>query len=146
MTPTETVVNCPVVPEGSVAVQRLRGRAELFRGWYAGKLVHYFSFEEHPLTVVADQVPLASIFVTFNINPDQPGGGPPSGFVTEPGSTATHNVVDSVPGTAGYSPLWSVNVYDRADFDAVTDLASAETSTVLATGVALVNCPVVSMH
>jgi hypothetical protein len=81
--------------------------------------------------------------VTFNVNPDQPGGGPATGLVTEPGTMGTHNVIDAVPGEAGYSPPWSVNVYDNADFATVDDLASAEAATLLAGGVALVNCPLV---
>ena len=48
-----------------------------------------------------------------------------------------------MPGDDGYSPLWTVTVYDNADFDAVSDLATATESTVLDRGVANVNCPVV---
>ena len=55
----------------------------------------------------------------------------------------THNVVDSLPGDAGYSPLWDVDVYDNASFDSVHDLASVQAAPILAMGVALVNCPVV---
>jgi hypothetical protein len=89
-------------------------------------------------------VPVSPIYVTFNINPDQPGGGPPSGFLTENGSAQTHNVLATLPANAAYSPLWSVNVFDNADFASVNNLATAQASNVLATGVALVNCPVVS--
>ena len=144
MTPTTTLVNCPIVPEGSTATERLGGAsAALHQGWYGDEAVFYFSFEEKPLAVVADQVPVSSIYVTFHINPDQPGGGPPSGFLTEDGTSATHNVVETVPADAGYSPLWSVNVYDNADFDDVSDLASAQAANILASGVALVNCPLI---
>jgi hypothetical protein len=139
---TETLVNCPVVPAGSTA--RLRGgeeSMELTRGWYQGEVVHYFSFEEHALT--GSSVPLASIYVAFNRNPDQEGGGPASGFVTEDGSDQTHNVLEVLPGSDGYSPLWSVNPYDNADFDGVVDLSSVMAANVLAEGVASVNCPVV---
>jgi len=144
-TATDTLVNCPVVPVGSTATQRLGGGAAgLVRGWYRGEVVQYFSFEEG-LTPQGAQVPVSPIFVTFNVNPDQPGGGPPSGFRTEDGSAQTHNVVATLPPTPAYSPLWTVNVYDNADFDAVADLASVGDATLLAQGVADVNCPVVEI-
>jgi len=90
-------------------------------------------------------VPASPIYVAFNINPDEDGGGPPSGFMTEEGSAQTHNVVATVPGDEGYSPLWSVNVYDNAEFDDVYNLSSAQAATILGTGVAMVNCPIVSV-
>jgi hypothetical protein len=145
MDPTPMLVNCPIVPRGSVARMRLNGgSAELHRGWYRGQVVSYFAFEEHALQVsLSGEVPLSLIYVTFKTNPDQPDGGPASGFVTEPGSEQTHNVIQTVPSDAGYSPLWLVNVYDNADFPRVQDLPSALRAKVLGPGVARVNCPVV---
>ena len=142
---TTTLVNCPVVSEGSTASLRYNdGDTGLTRGWYRGSVVYYFNFVEAPLmTDESDMVPLSPIFVTFNINPDMEGGGPPSGFVTEPVTGRTHNVAATLPGDVGYSPLWWVNVYDNADFDNVGDLASASTANILAEGVAKVNCPIV---
>lgn len=142
---TPTLVNCPVVPVGSTAALRLDdGDTGLTRGWYRGQVVSYFNFFEAPLeTLDGGLVPTSPIYVTFNSNPDQPGGGPPSGFVTEAGSDQTHNVVAAVPGEPGYSPLWAVQIYDNADFDAVSDLATAQEATLLAEGAALVNCPLV---
>ncbi len=142
---TETLVNCPVVPEGSTANRSFAGGpSQLTQGWYRGQIAPYFSFNEHPLSGAS--VDAAPIFVTFNINPGEDGGGPPSGFVTEADSDQTHNVLTALPGADDYSPLWSVNPYDNADFDSVTDLATAEAANVLATGVALVNCPVVGVE
>lgn len=142
---TSKLVNCPVVPEGSVAVKRGGSEsAALTKGWYKGKLVFYFNFFEKELTAVNNKVPTSPIYVTFKINPDQPNGGPSSGFVTEMDMMQTHNVVATMPSDAGYSPLWSVNVYDNADFDMVNNLATAQMANILATGVALVNCPVVT--
>lgn len=142
MTTTDTLVNCPVVPEGSTATRRFAGGdPSLHRGWYRGQLVHYFTFEEKALAGAV--VPTSPIYVTFNTNPDQPGGGPPSGFRTEPGTTQTHNVVGTMPADAGYSPLWRVQVYDNAAFGTVSDLASAQAATRLGTDVADVNCPIV---
>lgn len=139
---TTTLVNCPIVPEGSTASE---GDAAdgLTRGWYRGQVVFYFNFGEAPLTTTAaGEVPRAPIFVSFNINPDQPNGGPPSGFRTEAGTAQTHNVVGALPGQAGYSPLWLVLPYDNAAFNTVRDLPTAQAA--LNFGVAaLVNCPIV---
>lgn len=141
---TEEIVNCPVVPRGSTARQRLEQADEgLSRGWYRGQLVYYFNFAEQALS--GAQVALADIFVTFNVNPGAEGGGPASGFKTEAGTEQTHNVLTALPGGAGYSPLWAVSPYDNADFDQVNDLASIEQAQVLARNVAQVNCPVVEV-
>jgi len=144
---TDVIKNCPIVPEGSTASMR-HGDAPtgLVEGWYDDQVVSYFLFEEAPLEVTDGSVPRSPIYVTFNTNPREEGGGPPSGFLTEEMSDQTHNVVASLPGDAGYSPLWMVNVYDNADFDSVTDLESATDANVLATGAANVNCPVVSVE
>jgi hypothetical protein len=142
---TDTIVNCPIVPDGSTAT--LRGgaeSAELHEGWYRDTVVKYFTFEEAAVTASEGaEVPVSPIFVSFNVNPDQPGGGPASGFRSEIGSDQTHNVVASLPGGADYSPLWSVQVYDNADFDLVSDLESINDVTIVAMDVATVNCPLV---
>ena len=150
---TDILVNCPVVPDGSTASMRYTSSEStgLMRGWYKSKVVTYFSFEEKALTatITSDgkaMVPLSDILVTFNINPDMDGGGPPSGFVMENDGVQTHNVVETTPMDADYSPLWDVDVYDNADFNMVYDWMTASASNVLATGVALVNCPIVSME
>lgn len=141
--PTDVLKNCPVVPEGSTASRRYGdGTADLVEGWYEGSVVSYFLFEESPLSVVNESVPTSPIYVSFNENPGEEGGGAPSGFRTEDGSEQTHNVLATLPDDEAYSPLWSVNVYDNADFEAVSDLSSAADANVLATGVATVNCPV----
>nr|WP_321358427.1 hypothetical protein [uncultured Draconibacterium sp.] len=150
---TDIVVNCPVVPEGSTADLRFNASesTDLTRGWYKGKVVFYFNFVEKMLTVTPPatghpEVPVSDILVTFNINPDMTGGGPSSGFVTEDGSAQTHNVVQTIPTDGDYSPLWDVDVYDNADFNDVYDWPSAQNASLLASGVALVNCPVVSVQ
>ena len=142
MEPTPTLRNMPVVPDKSTAKARLKGEsAELKRAWYQGQVAKFFSFDEAPLS--GSGVPLSPIYVTFNVNPDQPNGGPGSGFKAEPGSEQTHNVPATLPGDAGYSPLWLVAVYDNADFPSVHDLQTALKAKVLAAGVATVNCPIV---
>jgi len=146
LTPTDMIVNCPVVPPGSTATLRGGGSTDtqLHRGWYKDQVIYYFNFSEKALTTGTDgAVPTSPIYVAFNTNPDQPGGGPPSGFKAETGTMQTHNVVGTLPTDAGYSPLWSVNPYDNAAFSTVTDLPTVLQSHVLAMGVALVNCPIV---
>lgn len=147
MEETDILVNCPIVPEGSTAEERLGGEDPgLVQGWYEGEIIQYFNFSEASLSPTAeDQVPTSPIFVTFNINPDEDGGGPPSGFMTEPGTSQTHNVIATDPDDAGYSPLWEVMPYDNASFDMVTDLMSAINAPGFGTA-ALVNCPVVFME
>jgi hypothetical protein len=138
--PTTMLVNCPVVPEGSTATKRfINEPGSLVQGWYKDSILFYFSFEEKAL--FGTSVPTSPIYVTFNVNP--PSGGPSSGFVVEPGTTQTHNILGSIPSDASFSPLWSVNVYDNANFSAVMNLNTAQSATILATGVALVNCPIV---
>ncbi len=142
------LVNCPVVPMGSTASKRYNGGdSGLTRGWYKDQVVYYFNFAEKDLMPTgSDMVPLSPIYVSFNINPDQPDGGPASGFMTEMGTAQTHNVIATLPEDASYSPLWSVNPYDNADFNDVYNLMSASMANVLDMGVATVNCPVVSVE
>ena len=147
MESTPQLVNCPVVPKGSTANLRYGDEAsELDRGWYKSQVVYYFTFSESPIEINdTDQVPVSPIYVTFNLNPDpdNPDSGPASGFMTEAGSTQTHNVVATVPADSTYSPLWSVNVYDNADFSNVGDLGSAQSANILGQNLMYVNCPVV---
>jgi hypothetical protein len=139
--PVPAIVNCPVVSAGSTARKRVGGgAATTMRGWYRDTVVHYFSFEEAPLALAGATVPTSPIFVTFNVNPDQPNGGPPSGFRAE-ANGRTHNVLGSLPGQPAYSPLWSVSVYDNADFAQVTNLATAQAARILGNNVMNVNCP-----
>ncbi|PLX21189.1 MAG: hypothetical protein C0597_03665 [Marinilabiliales bacterium] len=144
---TKTLVNCPIVPQGSTASLRLGNEStSIDRGWYKDKIVYYFTFMEAELqTNSAGLNPISPIYVTFNINPDDmnPESGPASGVVTETGSLQTHGVVATVPGDADYSPLWSVYVYDNADFDSVDNLQTAQAANILAEGVMYVNCPIV---
>ncbi len=144
--PTTTVVNCPVVPEGSTATKRIGGgSAGLMKGWYKEKIVSYFSFEEKAITVSVGNVPLSPIYVCFNVNADEAGGGPASGFKVETGTMQTHNVIATVPSSGSYSPLWEVSAYNNAEFEDVTDLSSAQATINTNLG-ATVNCPVVTIQ
>lgn len=147
---TNSLVNCPVVPKGSTAVKRFTTESNaLIRCWYKNKVVYYFNFGEKSLSTTASGlVPLIPIYVSFKINPDQPNGGPDSGFKTETGTDKTHNVVSALPADAGYSPLWTVVVYDNSNFNAVTNLTTATSpmTTILIPNAGNVNCPVVSVQ
>lgn len=141
---TDALRNMPVVPDKSVARARLNGEStKLQRAWYHGQIAKYFSFSEAKLSVAGSDVPVSPIYVTFNVNPDQPKGGPGSGFKTETNSPQSHNVPATLPGDGGYSPLWSVDVYDNADWPKVRNLDTAQSAKLLAPGVATVNCPIV---
>jgi hypothetical protein len=143
---TGDVLNRPVVPPGSTAKVRLNGApAGTESGWYRGQRVQWFRFDETKLGLDDNRVPTSPIYVTFRKNPGTPGGGPASGFVTEPGGVQTHNVAGSLPGDVDYSPLWSVNVYDNAAFPTVHDEASVQKAKILAHKVATVNCPIVDI-
>lgn len=143
---TTSIVNCPVVPEGSTATKRIGGgSAGLIKGWYKEKIVSYFSFEEKAITASGGKVPLSPIYVCFNVNADEAGGGPASGFKVETGTMQTHNVIATVPSSGSYSPLWLVSAYDNAEFEDVTDLSSAQAKTTTNLG-AMVNCPVVTIQ
>ncbi|PSQ12896.1 hypothetical protein BRC93_00730 [Halobacteriales archaeon QS_5_70_15] len=146
---TGTIKNCPIVPDGSTASMRHdddESPTELVEGWYDGEVVYYFLFEGDPLEEQSGDVPTSPIYVTFEVNPGEDGGGPPSGFATEAESDQSHDVVATVPGDAGYSPLWDVNIYDNAEFGDVSDLESALEADVLESSAARVNCPVVSVN
>jgi len=137
MTPTNTLVNCPIVPDGSTAKNRLSGNdTGLHQGWYQNKTVTYFNFSEAPLTVTEDgMVPVSPIYVAFNVNPGMANGGPPSGFKMIEGSMQSHNAVATLPGDVDYSPLWSVSPYDQPDVRSRShDSDRADTKAVHAVG------------
>jgi len=140
---TTSLINAPLVPEGSVA--RLGGGAHgLAHWWYRGQLVPYFIFDEAGIsTTTQGLVPLEPIFVSFTVNPDQPSGG--GEFKTEPGSLQTHNVAASIPGQAGYTPLWTVIPFNNSAFATVHDLATATAAPKFA-AVGNVNCPIVEVR
>jgi hypothetical protein len=145
---TSQIVNRPIVPRGSRARERLDGAAtEPEAGWYRGQRIQWLRFDEaHLVAGAAGAVPTSPISVTFNTNPDRPGGGPPSGFRTEPDGKQTHNVASSLPGDLDYSPLWSVSVYDNAAFPMVFNETTVLAAPFKARDVATVNCPIVFVH
>jgi hypothetical protein len=143
---TTTLVNCPVVPEGSTATKRLGGGSTgLVMGWYKEKIVHYFTFDEQAINTLRGNVPTSPIYVCFNVNADEISGGPSSGFKQETGTLQTHNVVATLPASPNYSPLWVVNAYDNAEFNNVIDLLTAQSAMAIDLGAA-VNCPIVTIQ
>ncbi|HEY3233400.1 MAG TPA: hypothetical protein VGJ84_01705 [Polyangiaceae bacterium] len=152
VTPTDRVMNGPVIPRGSSATLRFGGAPSgATPAWYDDKVVDYWTFETDLVayrnTLGDPFVPEDYIWVAFQINPSDPGGGPASGFVTEPGTDQTHNVVRHVAGQSGYSPLWMVIPYDNASFAGVSDVTSAQAAPVVPNVISpLVNCPVVSVQ
>lgn len=144
---TDTLVNCPIVPDGSTASLRDTGDTSgtaLTRGWYEDTVVHYFNFGEKAGGIKASNgmVPTSPIYVTFNDD----SMGPASGFKTEPGTMQTHNVTATLPSDATYSPLWAVIPYPNTEFDKVNDATTAAKAAAGGAVAANVNCPVVSVQ
>jgi len=138
--PSDTVLDCPIVPDGSTAREgRGVAPARPRRLAYRGRRVTCLEFVP-PLLLDGERVPTSPIYVAFAGD-----AGPASGFRTEAKHPVqTHNVVLSVPGDTEYSPLWAVHIYDRAAFDRVHDARSAEAAPAVGAG-PLVNCPIVAV-
>ena len=141
---TDKLLNMAVVPDKSRAHVRLKGgNAELQAAWYRGQVAKFLLFDEAPLSVSGDKVPVSPIYDGFTINPGQPGGE--TEFCTDPNSKQTYNVVATVPGDKAYSPLWLRIVYDSAACASVHNLDTALKAKVVPAKVLLVNCPIVSI-
>lgn len=139
--PSGEAVNCPVVPAGSTARARPGVDSSAPEAlFYRGHQVFCMAFDA-PLLLDSGLVPTSAIYVAFQRDPGQPGGGPASGFRREPGTQQTHNVLSSLPGDTDYSPLWSVKIYAGIEFDSVRDAESAARARLVEQG-PLVNCPV----
>ena len=142
---TDKLFNMAVVPDKSRARTRFNGgNPELQRAWYQGQVAKFFLFDEAPLSVSGDKVPVSPIYDGFTINPGRPGGE--MEFCTDPNSKQTHNVVGTVPGEKAYSPLWLRVVYDSAACASVHNLETAQSAKVVPAKVLLINCPIVSME
>lgn len=126
VTPTDMLVNCPIVPAGST----LEGGEELVQGWYKGEEVFYPDFGANPTSALPIWV-----FIT-GMNAD----GSPR-FVE-----GQNNVIDAVPSDAGYSAFWRVNLVTVPEGYEPNSITSARD--VLQSGYAItetdmvVNCPV----
>ena len=141
---TDKLLNMAVVPDKSRARVRFNGgHPELQRAWYRGQVAKFLLFDEAPLSVSGDKVPVSPIYDGFTINPGQPGGE--KEFCTDPNSTQTHNVVATMPGDKAYSPLWLRVVYDSAACASVHNLETALQAKKVAANVLFINCPMVSV-
>src|SRR6516164_2574154 len=145
MEKTDKLLNMAVVPDKSRASVRFNGEnPELQRAWYRDQVVKFFLFDEAPLSVSGDKVPVSPIYDGFTINPGQPGGE--MEFCTDPNnSTQTHNIVATMPSDNGYSPLWLRVVYDSAACASVHNLETALQAKKVAANVLFINCPMVSV-
>lgn len=130
----------PLVPEGSTAIERVvRDGEGAALAWIDGEVASYLSFDEAPIPILGEFVRYSLIFVCFDIPPSSEGE-PQSEFCAE-ADGRTHNVLETTPGDELYSPLWDVRVYDSAQFDAVGDLAGAQSAAPIA-NLAMGNCPI----
>jgi hypothetical protein len=121
-------VNCPVVPEGTT----LEGGEPLVQGWKGGEAVFYPDFGMNP--------PAAIPIWVFISGMDS--SGMPQ-FVE-----GQRNIIDAVPGDAGYSAFWQVNMVTVPDSYEANTVKSADEVREMDLEVTetrmLVNCPVVS--
>ena len=86
MEKTDKLLNMAVVPDKSRARVRINGgNPELQRAWYRDQVAKFLLFDEAPLSVSGDKVPVSPIYDGFTINPGQPGGE--MEFCTDPNST-----------------------------------------------------------
>lgn len=126
ITSTDMFVNCPVVLEGTT----FEGGEDLVQGWYKGEPVFYPDFGGNPATAIPIWVFITGIDAQGN--PEFVDG--------------QHNVIDAVPGDAGYSAFWRVNLVTvPADYEADSIKSASEVAgsgyDIQQTDMA-VNCPV----
>jgi hypothetical protein len=126
ITATDILVNCPIVPADTM----LEGGEELTQGWYNGTAVYYPDFGMNPATTA----PIYAFITGLDTD-----GNPI--FVE-----GQHNVIDVVPGDAGYSAFWQVNlviVPDDYVAGTIKDLGGITASgyEMIQPGL-VVNCPV----
>jgi LPXTG-motif cell wall-anchored protein len=120
-------VNCPVVPADSTLAE---DGGTLTLGWYKGQDVSYFDFGMNPL----DAAPIY-VFITGFDGDDNPQ------FVED-----QQNVIGVIPGDAGYSAFWQVNLvtvpagYVANTITSVDQVLSSGYEIV--TSDMVVNCPV----
>jgi hypothetical protein len=126
ITPTDMLVNCPIVPEGTT----LEGGEELVQGWHDGQEVYYPDFGLN--------IPAAIPIWVFITGMDEEGNPQ---FVE-----GQNNIIDAVPGDPGYSAFWRVNLVTVPEDYQPNSVRSA--AQVQAAGFAItitemvVNCPV----
>src|SRR6476469_2831212 len=75
MEKTDKLLNMAIVPDKSRARVRFNGgNPELQSAWYRDQVAKFFLFDEVPLSVSGDKVPVSPIYEGLTITPGQPGG------------------------------------------------------------------------
>lgn len=126
VTATDILVNCPIVPEGTT----LEGGEPLTQGWYQGEEVYYPDFGPNSATAI----PIWAFITGMDAD-----GNPQ--FVE-----GQNNVIDLVPGDAGYSAFWQVNLvvvpegYEANSIQSASGVFDSGYEVIVA-GI-VVNCPV----
>jgi len=133
---TQRIANWAVVPAGTTAMRKFRGKTVTGnRAWVRGQVAHFLRFEED-LAIKGDgTVPVAEIIVMFSNNMD-----PSKGFAVD-AEGRTHNAINKIATTPGYSSLWNHSVGNNANFATVVDYATAYTNVMAANVGVDVNCP-----
>jgi len=112
---TGPLVNCPVVPINST----IENGPNITVGWYKNATVHYYDFGENP---------------TFSI--------PIYAF---PNVSGQFNIINAVPGEAGYSAFWNARVYTAPDgyvANTYKSFADVPSNLTVINGPQGINCPV----
>jgi hypothetical protein len=124
--PTQTIMNCVIVPAGSSAARRLDPDQSvgLQDGWHEGRLVKFLLFESPEGTPAADFVGeslVAGLTFAFLANDRDFVDGFERGT-----DGLTHKAFESLPGdAANYSPLWLLRVLRLSAYHQVTSATSA---------------------
>lgn len=126
---TNMLVNCPIVPAGTV----LENGEPLVQGWNKSEEVFYPDFGPNPATAEPIWV------LIYGMNAD----GTPD-FVE-----GQNNIIDTVPGDPGYTAFWDVKLVTvPADYEPNSIRSAADVLTAgfeITEAGMVVNCPVVSV-
>ncbi|HLB24491.1 MAG TPA: hypothetical protein VJP07_10385 [Dehalococcoidia bacterium] len=129
LTQTDMFVNCPIVPAGTT----LEDGEQLVQGWHDGEEVFYPDFGANP----AVAIPIWVFVTGFDAqgNPQMVEG--------------QRNIIDAVPGDAGYSAFWRVNFVTVPEGYQANTIRSAEAAIDSGYPVkqadVVVNCPVTTV-
>ena len=134
-TATEEMTDEPTATEEMMDNEMLKS---LVSGWYRGEEVEYYDFGMNTPLTDSDNIATAPIWVLVHELMD----GEDPQFVE-----GQHNIVDVVPGDAGYSDLWQVvlvEVPDDYEPDSIRNAADiSEMAYPLTETEMYVNCPIV---
>ena len=121
-----------------IAAAQQAKQKDLVSGWYRDRAVKYFDFGDNTKLAAGNTVSAAPIYVF--IHGMKPDGKPD--FVQ-----GQHNIVDVLPGEAGYSDLWQVmlvTVPSSYTPDSIKSKADLDAAKLPITATQMfVNCPIV---